>query len=301
MPEQTANRRTFIKSAAALATASVIPATARAKSAEPKSNPYKYKISCAGYGYRKYLSRPGHPGPETIFDFVDLCAKWGCDATEPTTYYFTQNDPEYLHRLKRQAFLLNLDVSSTAINNNFFWPAGDQLEKELAHVRAWIDRAVLIGAPVIRIFAGRGRKGLTREDAIKYCIDPMKRACDYAGEKGVFLGVENHGYGTETGEALLEILDKVNHPWLGINLDTGNFPDHAYRNIEIAAPKAITCQVKVEVRESDKGKVPADLSRIVDILRKADYRGYLVLEYESHEDPKVAIPKYIQRLREIAS
>jgi hypothetical protein len=33
-------------------------------------------------------------------------------------------------------------------------------------------------------------------------------------------------------------------------------------------------------------------------FRDAAYRGYIVLEYEEDEDPRVACPRYVDRLRE---
>ena len=42
---------------------------------------------------------------------------------------------------------------------------------------------------------------------------------------------------------------------------------------------------------------PADIKRIVDILKDANYRGYVVLEYEERE-PLLEIPRYIDQLRE---
>jgi len=295
------SRREALRAAAVAGTVSVLPRAAAVAETSGKTN-RPYKISLAAYSYRKYLPSGNKKGRETIFDFVDLCAKWGCAGTEPTTYYLTGRDRAYLHKLKRQAFLLGLDVTSTAVGNNFCLPPGEELTRQLDDVKAWIDGAVLMGAPVIRIFGGRGRKGLDREKAFQYATDTMKRACDYAGEKGVFLAIENHGYLTEHAEDVLRIVDTVNHPWLGINLDTGNFVDKPYENIALAAPKAVTCQVKIELRTADgKGREPADFKRIVKSLRKANYRGYLVLEYEGKREPKTDIPLWLDKLREVAS
>ena len=56
------------------------------------------------------------------------------------------------------------------------------------------------------------------------------------------------------------------------------------------------------VRTKDgKGREPADVDRIIDIPRKADYRGYVVLEYEGKAEPKTEIPKWIAKLRQAAS
>ena len=40
-----------------------------------------------------------------------------------------------------------------------------------------------------------------------------------------------------------------------------------------------------------------DVPRVVDILRRAGYRGYVVLEYESKPDPYDAVPKHLAELR----
>ena len=41
--------------------------------------------------------------------------------------------------------------------------------------------------------------------------------------------------------------------------------------------------------------------RIADILRKANYRGYLTLEHEADEEPLEAVPVHLDRLRDAAS
>ena len=57
-------------------------------------------------------------------------------------------------------------------------------------------------------------------------------------------------------------------------------------------------QVKTEV--SAGGKVQeADLGRVVKILKDANFHGYVALEYEAKEDPKVAVPKYVKDLRKL--
>jgi hydroxypyruvate isomerase len=38
---------------------------------------------------------------------------------------------------------------------------------------------------------------------------------------------------------------------------------------------------------------------MADILRKANYQGYVALEYEAAEDPYVAIPPLLKKLRGI--
>ena len=162
-------------------------------------------------------------------------------------------------------------------------------------MEGWIDIAAALGAPAIRIFAGSKNDP---EKDFDWMVPGMRRACDYAGSKGVFLAIENHGYLTGTAAHLQRILDSVDHEWLGVNMDTGNFIEKPYDNMAAIAKHALTVQVKVELKTDDgKGKEDADFKRIIQILRDANYRGYVALEYEGADDPMTAVPKHLDELR----
>ena len=134
---------------------------------------------------------------------------------------------------------------------------------------------------------------------MSHCIEAMEECCEYAGAKGIFLGLENHGGLVAEPAGMLEILEGVKSPWLGVNLDTGNFhTDDPYRDLAKVAPWAVNVQVKVEMRpRGAKKKSPANLERVVAILREVNYQGFVVLEYEAKEDPMTAIPHHLENLR----
>jgi sugar phosphate isomerase/epimerase len=157
-----------------------------------------------------------------------------------------------------------------------------------------------MSAPVIRVFAGKVAKGDTEEAAIARCADTMNKALEYAATKGVFLALENHGGITATPAQMMSIIEKIKpSPWFGINFDGGNFrTDDPYRDLEKIAPLAINAQIKATV-ERDGKKEPADYERVIGILKRANYRGYVALEYEENDDPWTEIPKHLERLREL--
>ncbi len=168
--------------------------------------------------------------------------------------------------------------------------------------RRWIDYAATMGAPVIRIFAGKVPQGDTEAAALDRCVAGINQSLEYAAEKGVVLALENHGGITATPEQLLAIVDRVDEsPWFGINFDSGNFRSaDPYADLEKIAPYAVNAQVKVAVqRGSDASKEEADLPRIIKMLKRVNYRGYIVLEYEEDADPWKTIPRYLNELREL--
>lgn len=253
------------------------------------------KLSLAAYSFRQALADAKQS--MTLADFVDRAAAWDLDAVEPTSYYFPDPPtPEYCRKLRRQAFLLGLDISGTAIRNTFTHPPGPLLEREIAHVKRWIDLAVHLGAPTIRIFAGDLQKGTTEAQARGWCIQAIQECCDYAAPRGIILALENHGGIVSTVDQLLSIVNEIKSDWFGVNWDSGNFRSaDPYADLAKAAPYAVVAQIKTEISPSGKPQ-EADLARVVGILRESGYRGYVALEYEAAEDPFVAVPRYLKEL-----
>lgn len=261
----------------------------------------KLKLSLAAYSFRKQLTaKPGTPGAMDMLGFIDWCAEQDLDGVEPTSYFFPKEvTPAYLAKLKRKAHLRGLDVSGGAIRNVFTLPDGPELDKWRDHVDAWVNHYAAIGCPVIRVFAGRAPKGVSEKDAIDNAARNLEKACARAGDKGVMLALENHDFLMDSGR-LMEVVERVNSPWFAVNLDSGNFTDKdPYAAFAKVAPYAANVQLKVELRDASGKKVPADFPRLIGILRKANYRGYVVLEYEAAEDPYEAVPRHLAALRKL--
>ncbi len=295
------------------------------------------KLSLAAYSFHRFLTqswpRPsGEAGSMTMLDFIDFCAEQNLDGCELTSYYFPAGPPdhtepifnkipqtskrftnsnadsplqvvphEFLMQIKDRTFRLGLDISGTAIGNDFCLPEGDDREFHLQMTRQWIDYAATMGAPVIRIFAGNILKGDTESVVLDRCVEGINQSVAYAAEKGVVLALENHGGITATPEQLLAIVERVDDsPWFGVNFDGGNFHTaDPYASLEMIAPYAVNAQLKVSVHPAGAEREKADLGRMIGILKSAGYRGYVVLEYEEETDPHESIPPLLTELREL--
>lgn len=311
--EQESNRRDFLKTSSlwslgALTAGSLITDTTMAAGVQNKKAPEKLKLSLAAYSFHRYLKqswpkpRPKKiPATMDIQDFVRYCGKLKLDGCELTSYYFPNPvSDDYLKQTRDLAGSLGLEVSGTAIGNDFCLPKGAARDEQLEMTRKWIDYSAILGAPVIRIFAGRVPKGGNEAEAIRMCQKGINESLKYAEKKGVSLALENHGGITSTPEQMMRIIDGVNKsPNFGINFDSGNFrTEHPYEDLAKIAPLAINAQIKVEMGARGK-EVPADIPRIVKILKDAHYKNFIVLEYEAKEEPKKAIPGYIKQLRKL--
>lgn len=297
------NRRDFLRTAAVAGAGAVAsPLFSRdvfAADAPKRNGKPHFKLSLAAYSFREFLA--GKNQSMTLDDFIRFCADLNLDGTELTSYYFPKDfKDDYLVHLKELTFRLGLNISGTAIANDFCRPPGPEREADIAHCKKWIDHSAVMGAPVIRIFAGKVAKDMTEDAAIELCAAGINECLEYAAQKGVFLALENHGGITDTPEQMFKIISRVKpSPWFGVNFDGGNFRTaDPYADLAKIAPYAVNAQLKTEVSPGGK-KEEADLARMVKILRDANYRGYVVLEYEAAEDPKVAVPRHIETLKKL--
>jgi sugar phosphate isomerase/epimerase len=290
---QPLTRRKFLGATAVALTG---PALAIDPIKRPPGKP-QLKLSLAAYSFRQALDLKNLS--MTLFDFIDLAAGLPLDAVELTSYYFAEESDAYLDKLKAHAAAKKIAISGVPVGNNFCLRDDAARKAEVEKVKTWTRHAARLGAPTVRIFAGNLSKGDTLEQAQKRVVAAMEECCAVAEKLGVILALENHGGITATPEQLLALVKPIKSPALGVNIDTGNFHTaDPYADVAKIAPYGVVCQLKTEVSPNNK-KEPADLGRMVQILKDANFHGFVALEYEAKEDPRVAVPRHVKELRRL--
>ncbi len=232
--------------------------------------------------------------------FIDYCAEQGCVGAELTGYFLPKDlTGDVLQRVRRHAFLRGVAVTGTSLGNNFLRTTKEERAEEIRAVKNWIDIAAHLGAPHLRVFAGTAPKGMDEATARSLVIESLVECAGYAGLNGVMLGLENHGGPTAEPDNLLAMVKAVESPWLGINLDSGNFhTDDLYADFARCAPYAVNVQVKAVIKRKGAATTePSDYARLATILREAKYQGFVSLEYEEDDDPWKSIPRELAKLR----
>jgi L-ribulose-5-phosphate 3-epimerase len=232
---------------------------------------------------------------------IRLTADLGADGVDMTVYWFPDTSDQFLNSLRRTAYKAAVSIYSIAIRSVMTQPTPELRAKEVAEVSKWVDVAVRLGAGHIRVFGGIVPKGATEDQAADWVAEVLQRSSEYAGNKGVILGLEDHGGITARADTILKIVKKVNSPWVGINLDTGNFKLDPYKEIEMCLSYTANVQMKTLIEGPDGKRIESDWERIVKILAQVGYRGYLALEYEDKEPPETAVPRLIAKLKQLTA
>lgn len=254
----------------------------------------RFRSAICAYSFRDQLKDKSM----TYADVIRMAADVGADGVDLTTYWLPDTNDETLFALKKLAYHSAIAIYSLGVRARMAQPTPELRAAEVDTVRKWLDVAQRLGAGHIRVFGGAVPKGASEDQAVAWAVETLKLCADEAAKKGITLGVEDDGGITTNAERTVEIVQKTASPWVGINLDVGNFPNDGYNQIALCAPFATNVHFKSQVHVDHKN-VPADWPRILGILEKSGYRGYLALEYELTDRPQTVVPQLMAKMREV--
>jgi sugar phosphate isomerase/epimerase len=286
------------------------PAFARAQGAGNTNHPAYVRLALNAYSFNDMLTgnrQVDKKATLTLPELLDWCASQNIEAVDLTGYYFPGYPDvptdEYIYDLKRKAFKLGIDISGTGIRNNFASPDPAVRAADVKRAKEWIVVASKLGAPVLRLFAGEIPKGYEGkwDEVAGWMIDCYKECAAFGAQHGVIIGIQNHGDMLQTAEQCIKVVKAVDSNWAGLILDTGNFKvADPYVDIEAVIPYTVNWQVKESVFGIGS-EIPTDMPRLMQILKRSNYRGYLPIEtlYVKNKpyDPYVLVPAMLRDLK----
>ena len=301
------NRRQFIGQCASLAAGAwLLPELARAAgSSEPSvkfpTNP-RDRVAVAAYPFREFIvGWKGWDGktPSTVpaaqqMELKDFAAhvaeKFNVHKIEPWSPIFPSTDPKYLERFRAAVEKAHSAVVDIAVDGGYSQYAMDAAvrEKAVTASNRWIDVGAALGSPSIRTHIDGAKDS---KPDVGRTADTLARVAEYAAKKNVVVHLENDDAVSEDPFFIVQVIEKVNSPWLRALPDFGNSlnthdDDYAYRGVDAMFAHAYgICHVK-DGEVDEKGKAThVDLPRTFNILKKHGYKGYCSIEFDAPGDP----------------
>ena len=266
------------------------------------------KIGCTSLGMK------GIPLPQAI----EKMKQFGAECTElngrpgchPDITWESQADYQTARQL-----LADAGIAATSLGGYCDFAQFDDkaLEEQIEGFVGYCQRAVKLGIPIVRAFAGDVREGYTLADFEKRIIGAFDELIKRVKDLNIQIGIENHGKLANDGFFLRRLIETVASPKLGMTIDTGNFywaghpPETVDTFIKLLAPYTISLHIKdVAYRGGEVAFVPAgrgivDLPRLVTLLQGNGYDGPIVSEYEggeAYESGTIQSVAYLRGLRD---
>jgi sugar phosphate isomerase/epimerase len=237
------------------------------------------RLCCSTSSYRRAIAR----GDLTQLEWVDRCAhELQIDGVEFDAPFFPRTDDDYLAQLKKLCADRCLTVASATAMARL---GGDDVEASLESFVPWIDRAVALGAPLLRFECGptTGAPGIAWREFVR----ALKYVCAEAKQRNITLALQ-----PGTSDALVTTPTDVRRALKEC--------DSAWLRLAMRAA-ALTGDGAADWRELLDETVIAttetgDLAEIA-ALRQAGYRGFVSLSYVGDRDEEEAVPAIIAAIR----
>ncbi len=259
----------------------------------------------------------------SIVDFIDYAGSISTDGVELLDIYWTNKDDkddeigEVLTALKSY----HLQVSAYDITNNFVKESVEERAEEVSKVLNGIQVAKKLGTTIVRVFCGDIQGDKTYENGLAWIIEGLKKCAEIAEKERIYLAIENHGLLAGKSKQVIEIIKSVNSPFVKSTFDTGNFllvhenPIAAFEQLKNEIVHVHFKDFREKVKNESLrgfrstegveliGVIPGDgevdLAYIVNGLKNSKYDGWLSIEYEGHDDAKMANEEAVNRLRNL--
>ena len=182
------NRRSFLAAAGAAVVAAA-PAARATREPQASSRRARFRTGLVAYSYRQALQAK----TMTYEDLIRIAVETDTDGIDMTVYWMPGTSDDYVLPLRRLAYKNRVEIYSLGTRVRLAQPTADLREAQIVELRKWMDVAQRIGATHIRVFGGSKPEGATLEQAIGFAAETLKRGAEYAGARGIILGVEDDG------------------------------------------------------------------------------------------------------------
>jgi L-ribulose-5-phosphate 3-epimerase len=306
-------RRDFLRHAALAPAALALGSIPSPIRADDKPTPKRNPIGVSTYSFWQFRGER-----LDISTCIDKAAAMGFDGVEILHVQMKDESARAINGLKRQAHSLGLALMGFSTHQGFVSPDANERSTNVQKTLYQIDLAARLGIPTMRINTGRwgtiksfddfmAKKGIepaleghTEDEAFGWAIAAIEKLLPRAEECGVVLGLENHWGLGRTAAGVLRIVEKINSPWLQMTLDTGNFLENSYEQMEQMASSKVPIalvQAKTYYGGGRWYALDLDYAKIANILKSKNYRGWISLEFEGNEDAQTAVPKSLELMR----
>lgn len=249
------------------------------------------------------FNNPLTAGEMSMNDVIDYAAKVGYEGMDITGYYFkgypTVPSDKVIYDVKRRAFTRGIPICGTGVRNNFALADPAQREKEKQLVKDWVVVAAKLGANTLRIFTGlKVPDGYTWEQTAKWIAADIDECAEFAKKYGIILAIQNHNDFLKTSDDIEHLFSMIKSGNVGLMLDIGSFRSgDPYLQIEQCVKYAITWQIKEKVFTNDVASA-TDLPRIMQIIRKSGYCGFVPIEAIEKGNEKEHVKDMLLRVKE---
>ena len=205
------------------------------------------------------------------------------------------DDPKYLAMMRKKADQAGTDLF--LLMSGALDASPKKREASTAKISASFDRAVQLGAPMVRVFLKA--PGTDPVAGLQASVEALKPLADEAAKKNLTIAIEPGASSlSQKGAFLAEVATKLKHPALKLMPDFGKLKDNVYKGTKAMLPHTVTVSCKMHSFDKNGNQPDFDYPRLMKMIKQSAYKGILAIEWEGSALEPVAGVKASKKLIE---
>ena len=205
------------------------------------------------------------------------------------------DDPKYLAMMRKKADQAGTDLF--LLMSGALDASAKKREVSTAKISASFDRAVQLGAPMVRVFLKV--PGTDPQVGLKVSVEALKPLADEAAKKNLTIAIEPGASSlSQKGAFLAEVATELKHPALKLMPDFGKLKDNVYKGTKAMLPHTVTVSCKMHSFDKNGNQPDFDYPRLMKMIKQSAYKGILAIEWEGSALEPVAGVKASNKLIE---
>lgn len=220
---------------------------------------------------------------------AQVAAKLKAKRIEPWSEHFLSREDAYLKELRKATESAGVGFANIAADgdHSIYAADGEERRKAIAFGINWIDVAVRIGSPSVRLNIAQAKD--SKPDAAR-AAEGLAQIASYAASQKIAVHLENDNPESEDPFFISSLIDRVASPWLHSLPDFGNSlaalpAEQAYKGLDQMFARAYAIShVKDTTTTPGNAVVQVDMPRIFAMAKAHHYKGVFSMEWESVGD-----------------
>ncbi len=205
------------------------------------------------------------------------------------------DDPKYLAMMRKKADQAGTDLF--LLMSGALDASPKKREASTAKISASFDRAVQLGAPMVRVFLKA--PGTDPVAGLQASVEALKPLADEAAKKNLTIAIEPGASSlSQKGAFLAEVATELKHPALKLMPDFGKLKDNVYKGTKAMLPHTVTVSCKMHSFDKNGNQPDFDYPRLMKMIQQSAYKGILAIEWEGSALEPVAGVKASKKLIE---
>jgi sugar phosphate isomerase/epimerase len=287
-------RRAFVKGAILCQASRAFAGKLKLPAANFPTEP-RERIAVATYPFRASIVAPGNTDRHASKPGMDLAAfarmiknEFQVSGIEPLHSHFSSTEREEILKLRAAFDAARVRTVNIPVDEPVELCSDDEAKRKagIASYRHWIDIAVMLGSPSIRIWIPK----CSDTSDLPRAVMALKPTLDYAATQDIVVNLENDDPVLSSDKRVLAAIALASNPYLRALPDFGNALMGGDERFNAEAVKRMFAKAWNIAHVKDAEEInhkheTVSLPELFGIAKASGYRGYYSMESDSNVDP----------------